>query len=83
MYLSCSVPVLCLLIKGRNKIIKGPFWLGKFGLVCNFVLILWTIFTFVTYAFPPTMPVTPECKQSIVQSVDELCPNSNYSYELY
>lgn len=58
-FLLCSyaVPVVFLLIKGRNNIKHGPFWIGKFGLICNIVLLLWTLFTTVFYSFPAVMPV--------------------------
>jgi amino acid transporter len=36
-YLSYSVPIVLLLIRGRNTIPHGPFWLGKFGFFCNIV----------------------------------------------
>jgi choline transport protein len=62
LYLSYAVPVICLLIKGRNNIKHGPFWMGKIGLVSNIVLLAWTLFTFVMYSFPTYMPVTATSK---------------------
>lgn len=44
LYASYSIPVVCLLVKGRSKLNHGPFWMGKFGMVCNFVLLLWLVF---------------------------------------
>lgn len=43
-----TVPVLMLLIRGRDNIAHGPFWLGKIGFVANIVTLLWTVFTFVS-----------------------------------
>ncbi|KAL8949761.1 MAG: hypothetical protein Q9222_004160 [Ikaeria aurantiellina] len=57
LYVSYSIPVLCLLIRGRNNINHGPFWLGPFGLFSNIVLLLWTGFTVIMYSFPPVYPV--------------------------
>jgi choline transport protein len=57
LYLSYAIPVACLLIKGRNNIKHGPFWLGPFGLVANIVLLSWTLFTLVMYSFPYAKPV--------------------------
>ncbi|KIW09449.1 hypothetical protein, variant [Verruconis gallopava] len=57
LYVSYSVPVLCLLIRGRENIKHGPFWLGKLGLVANILLLTWTVFTLVMYSLPYTMPV--------------------------
>lgn len=60
LYISYSIPVASLLIKGRDNIVHGPFWLGKFGLVCNVVLLAWTLFTLVMYSFPPVYPVAAD-----------------------
>ncbi|RSL60532.1 hypothetical protein CEP53_005422 [Fusarium sp. AF-6] len=58
LYASYSIPVVCLLVKGRSELNHGPFWMGKFGMVCNFVLLLWLVFfCTVMYAFPPQYPV--------------------------
>ncbi|KAI9779124.1 MAG: hypothetical protein M1816_003747 [Peltula sp. TS41687] len=57
LYISYSVPIVCLLIKGRNNIPHGPFWMGPFGLFANVVLCLWTLFTLIMYSFPVVMPV--------------------------
>lgn len=56
--LSYSVPIIFLLLKGRNNIRHGPFWMGKIGYVANWVLLLWTVFTTTFYSFPAVMPVT-------------------------
>lgn len=58
LYVSYSIPVICLLIKGRNSIPHGPFWMGRLGHFANYVLLLWTLFTLVMYSFPPIYPVT-------------------------
>ena len=55
--LSYSIPIVCLLYKGRDNIKHGPFWMGKFGLFSNIVTICWTIFAWVFFCFPFTMPV--------------------------
>jgi choline transport protein len=57
LYLSYSIPVVCLLIRGRNNIRHGPFWLGPIGLVANIVLLAWTLFTLIMYSFPYAKPV--------------------------
>ncbi|ABN64750.1 predicted protein [Scheffersomyces stipitis CBS 6054] len=56
--MSYAVPVVFLLMKGRDNIKHGPFWLGKIGLFANIVLLVWTVFTTIFYSFPPVMPVT-------------------------
>ncbi|KNG50280.1 choline transport protein [Stemphylium lycopersici] len=57
LYLSYSVPVICLLVRGRGNIAHGPFWLGPFGTFANGVLLAWTAFTLVMYSFPYAKPV--------------------------
>jgi len=56
LYISYSIPVICLLVKGRNNIRHGPFWMGPFGLFSNIVLLLWTVFTLIMYSFPSYYP---------------------------
>ncbi|KAI9933978.1 hypothetical protein ASPWEDRAFT_35956 [Aspergillus wentii DTO 134E9] len=58
LYTSYVVPIVCLLWRGRNNIKHGPFWLGKVGLACNFVVLGWTLFCLVIYSFPSVYPVT-------------------------
>lgn len=73
LYTSYSIPVLCLLAHGRDNIRHGPFWLGQIGKLCNYVLLLWNLFTLVVgqthdggvplltpaqmYSFPAIQPV--------------------------
>lgn len=56
--LSYMVPVVFLLLKGRNNIKHGPFWMGPIGLIANYVVIFWACFTTIFYSFPAVMPVT-------------------------
>ncbi|KAL8856105.1 MAG: hypothetical protein Q9178_007300 [Gyalolechia marmorata] len=57
LYMSYTIPVVCLLIRGRNNIPHGPFWMGPIGLFSNIVLLMWTCFTLIMYSFPPVQPV--------------------------
>ncbi|KAF2490798.1 amino acid transporter [Lophium mytilinum] len=59
-YISYAIPITCLLVRGRSNIKPGPFWLGRFGLLCNVVTLGWTLFTLVMYSFPTVMPVTAD-----------------------
>lgn len=58
LYVSYSIPVICLLLKGRNTINRGPFWMGKLGYFANWIVLLWTLFTLVMFSFPEEMPAT-------------------------
>ena len=57
-YLSYAIPIIALLVRGRENIKPGPFWMGKFGLVCNIVALGWILFTFIFYSFPTYLPAT-------------------------
>ncbi|MCJ1479323.1 hypothetical protein MMC13_008008 [Lambiella insularis] len=59
LYVSYAIPVICLLIRGRDNIVHGPFWMGPFGLFSNYVLLIWTLFTLIMYSFPAVQPVLP------------------------
>lgn len=41
------------------KFIEGPFTLGKYGRVINWVAIVWVLFISVVLFFPTVKPVTP------------------------
>lgn len=56
--ISYSIPIVFMLCRGRSNISHGPFWTGKIGLICNIVVVLWTVFAVVFYSLPPVMPVT-------------------------
>ncbi|KAF3991744.1 hypothetical protein FT663_02617 [Candidozyma haemuli var. vulneris] len=58
--ISYSIPILFMLRQGRSNIKHGPFWLGKLGLVCNVVVVCWTVFAVVFYSLPPEMPVSAD-----------------------
>jgi len=59
LYISYAIPITCLLIRGRNNIPHGPFWMGPIGLFSNIVLLAWTAFTLIMYSFPSVYPVLP------------------------
>ena len=65
LYISYAIPVVCLLIRGRNNIAHGPFWMGPIGLFSNCVLLVWTLFTFIMYSFPAVQPVLPNSKPPV------------------
>lgn len=53
-----STAIGLLLLKGRSNVPHGPFWWPKLGLVCNIIVILWTITSTVLYSLPYFLPVT-------------------------
>ncbi|GAA5813685.1 hypothetical protein MFLAVUS_007171 [Mucor flavus] len=55
-----GVPFFCRLIWVRNDMPRGPFSLGRFGLVVNFISVVWIIFFSVILCIPSVSPVTPE-----------------------
>ena len=71
LYVSYSIPVVCLLIKGRNNIPHGPFWMGPIGLFSDIVLCSWTLFTLVMYSFPVVKPVRASSSELFL-SLDSL-----------
>ena len=91
LYLSYAIPVVCLLIKGRNNIAHGPFWMGPIGLLSNIVLLLWTGFTFVMYSFPVVMPATGSSSMStsirslyaVSSATDGIHSELRFGYLLY
>jgi choline transport protein len=62
LYVSYAIPVIALLIRGRNTIRHGPFWMGRFGMFSNYVLLTWTLFTIIMYSFPYYYPAAASSK---------------------
>jgi choline transport protein len=56
LFLSYSIPIICLILKGRNNIIHGKFWYGKFGYLCNYISLIWVLFCLIFFSFPFSMP---------------------------
>lgn len=90
LYISYAIPIVCLLVRGRNNIRHGPFWLGPIGLFSNIVLLLWTVFTLVMYSFPPVFPVLAGSKYPLLlmarqrtQCADSQPPDMNYVSAVY
>ncbi|KAK6361132.1 hypothetical protein TWF730_004879 [Orbilia blumenaviensis] len=58
LYISYSIPIALLLFaKKRSNLKHGPFWTGILGLISNYVVLIWTVFTLVLYSFPYYYPV--------------------------
>lgn len=71
LYISYAIPVIFLLDRGRSSIRHGPFWLGKFGLVCNVILLAWLVFTLVV-----RIKFTSLGKELEYDTNQELCSSS-------
>ncbi|RDW92673.1 hypothetical protein BP5796_02067 [Coleophoma crateriformis] len=55
--LALIIPITAHLFTGRKVPTPGPFWLGKFGLVVNFLSVCWLAFQIVVYQLPYFLPV--------------------------
>ncbi|KAK5461301.1 hypothetical protein LTS15_003364 [Exophiala xenobiotica] len=56
LYLSYLLPTVCLLIRGRSRLPKGPFFLGAWGMLANYCTVIWVVLTTVFFSFPYIMP---------------------------
>lgn len=70
LYISYAIPITLLLMKGRDNIKHGPFWLGGLGLFANYVTLFWTAFTLIMYSFPYGKPVLPSSKSITLNTRD-------------
>lgn len=57
---SYTAAILPHLLTGRKNIVFGPFSLGKFGIIMNFIACGYMIVWFVIYCFPFALPVDAE-----------------------
>jgi len=60
--LSCAIPVLVLLIRGRGILLahqkpETPFKLGRWGYLCNSVAVVFVGVTTIFFCFPGALPV--------------------------
>ncbi|KAI9359504.1 amino acid/polyamine transporter I [Pilaira anomala] len=54
------LPFLCRLIWVRDDMPKGPFHLGKYGLLLNLISVIWISFFSIILCIPSVSPVTPD-----------------------
>ncbi|ORY96421.1 amino acid/polyamine transporter I, partial [Syncephalastrum racemosum] len=57
---SYGLPLLCRLVWVRRDMPKGPFSLGKAGIVLNIISVCWITFFMVILCIPSSFPVLPE-----------------------
>ncbi|KAF2202090.1 hypothetical protein GQ43DRAFT_9015 [Delitschia confertaspora ATCC 74209] len=57
LYVSYAIPIASFLYRGRENILKGPFFLPRIGLFANIITVAWTLFTIVMYSLPYMRPV--------------------------
>lgn len=56
-YITYATSIGFLLLYGRNKLAKGPFWFPRLGYAANAVVVTWTLISLVFYSFPAYLPV--------------------------
>jgi choline transport protein len=59
-YISYSIPVGLVLVRGRSSFRHGPFWFPKLGLLANVVMLCWIAMAMVLYCFPLYLPVVAD-----------------------
>lgn len=57
--ISYAMPIVALLIVGRDKLPPGPFRLGKYGTFCNVVSIIYCCITTIFFFFPGSPNPSP------------------------
>ncbi|KAF2114462.1 choline transport protein [Lophiotrema nucula] len=63
--LSCALPVVVLLIRGRAELLRHqtpetPFKLGRYGYLCNVIAVVFVGVTTVFFCFPGALPVSKD-----------------------
>lgn len=67
LYVSYAAPILLRITSGRDKLVPGPFSLGKWYLPIGIVAVAWVSFICVLLMFPPAQTVTaPEMNYAVV-----------------
>ncbi|KDQ51768.1 hypothetical protein JAAARDRAFT_62297 [Jaapia argillacea MUCL 33604] len=60
LYVSYATPIFLRITSGRNKLVPGPFSLGKWYMPLGIVAVSWVVFIVVLLVFPPASTVTPQ-----------------------
>ncbi|KAF7977853.1 hypothetical protein HWV62_2615 [Athelia sp. TMB] len=60
LYVSYALPILLRITSGRDKLVPGPFSLGKWYLPIGAVAVAWVMFIIVLLLFPSFQTVTPQ-----------------------
>ena len=60
LYTSYTVPIFLVVIGGMNKVVPGPFTLGKWSRFIGAIAVSWVIFIIVLLVFPPDQHITAE-----------------------
>lgn len=60
LYASYALPILLRITSGRNKLVPGPFSLGKWSLPLGAIAVAWVVFIIILLLFPSFDSVTPQ-----------------------
>jgi len=60
LYTSYAAPIFLRITSGRNKLVPGPFSLGRWYLPIGIIAVSWVTFIVVLLLFPPTQSPTPQ-----------------------
>jgi amino acid transporter len=67
LYTSYAAPILLRITSGRNKLIPGPFSLGRWYMPIGIIAVSWVVFIVVLLLFPPSQSVTaPKMNYAVV-----------------
>ena len=55
--MSYILPISAHMLTGRKKAKPGPFWMGKWGWIVNFLTLGWLVFEIIIFNLPYFMPV--------------------------
>ncbi|KAI0782545.1 amino acid transporter [Abortiporus biennis] len=60
LYTSYATPIFLRITSGRNKMVPGPFSLGKWYMPIGIISVVWVTFIIILLLFPPVSTVDPE-----------------------
>lgn len=75
-YFAYSIPIICLLCRGRKFDRQGTFQLGKAGWFVNIGAVCFMTFLAIFFCFPVYRPVTKTNMSEFPPDFSVLCPNS-------
>jgi hypothetical protein len=60
LYISYALPIFFRVTTARKSFIRGPFHLGRYGLIVGWTAVLWVAFVTVLFSLPVAYPVAKD-----------------------
>lgn len=60
LYIAYALPIFFRVTLARNTFVRGPFNLGRYGVIVGWVAVLWVVTISILFSLPVSYPITIE-----------------------